>query len=78
FYSIPQLASLIKNRQLSAEALTRMYIERIKRYDGQLKSVITLTEDLAIQQAIRADREIAAGRYRCILHGIPYGVKDLM
>ena len=78
FYSIPQLASLIKSRQLSAEALTRMYLERIKRYDGQLKSVITLTEDLAIQQAIRADREIAAGRYRGILHGIPYGVKDLM
>ncbi len=78
FYSIPQLASLIKNRKISSEALTRLYLERIKRYDGQLQSVITLTEDLAIQQAKRADQELAAGTYRGILHGIPYGVKDLL
>ena len=78
FYSIPQLASLIKNRKISSEALTRIYLERIKRYDGQLQSVITLTEDLAIQQAKRADQELAAGTYRGILHGIPYGVKDLL
>lgn len=78
FYTIPQLASLIKNRKISSEALTRLYLERIKRYDGQLQSVITLTEDLAIQQAKRADQELAAGTYRGILHGIPYGVKDLL
>jgi Asp-tRNA(Asn)/Glu-tRNA(Gln) amidotransferase A subunit family amidase len=78
FYSIPQLASLIKHRKITSEALTRLYLDRIKRYDGQLQSVITLTEDLAIQQAKRADQELAAGRYRGILHGIPYGVKDLM
>ncbi len=78
FYSIPQLASLIKNRKISSETLTRIYLERIKRYDGQLQSVITLTEDLAIQQAKRADQELAKGTYRGILHGIPYGVKDLI
>jgi len=78
FYTIPQLASLIKNRKITSEALTRLYLDRIKRYDGQLQSVITLTEDLAIKQAQRADQELAAGKYRGILHGIPYGVKDLL
>lgn len=78
FYSIPQLASLIKHRKITSEALTRLYLDRIKRYDGQLQSVITLTEELAIQQAKRADQELAAGTYRGILHGIPYGVKDLL
>ena len=78
FYTIPQLASLIKNRKITSEALTRLYLDRIKRYDGQLQSVITLTEELAIKQAQRADQELAAGKYRGILHGIPYGVKDLL
>ncbi len=78
FYTIPQLASLIKNRKITSEALTKLYLDRIKRYDGQLQSVITLTEDLAIKQAQRADQELAAGKYRGILHGIPYGVKDLL
>ena len=78
FFSILQLASLIKHRKISSEALTRLYLDRIKRYDRQLQSVITLTEDLAIRQAKQADQELAAGTYRGILHGIPYGVKDLM
>lgn len=78
FYTIPQLASLIKNRKITSEALTQLYIERIKRYDGQLLSVVTLTEELAIKQAKQADLEIASGNYRGILHGIPYGVKDLI
>ncbi|MBS4071119.1 MAG: amidase [Algoriphagus sp.] len=78
FYTIPQLASLIKKRKITSEALTRLYLDRIKRYDGQLQSVITLTEDLALKQAKRADQELAAGKYRGILHGIPYGVKDLL
>lgn len=78
FYTIPQLASLIKNRKITSEALTRMYIDRIKRYDGKLQSVITLTEELALKQAIQADQDIAAGNYKGILHGIPYGIKDLM
>ncbi|PIQ48858.1 MAG: amidase [Cytophagales bacterium CG12_big_fil_rev_8_21_14_0_65_40_12] len=78
FYTIPQLASLIKNKKITSLKLTQLYISRIKRFDGQLQSVITLTEDLALKQAQRADDEIAAGNYRGILHGIPYGVKDLM
>ncbi|WP_373398634.1 amidase [Algoriphagus halophilus] len=78
FYTIPQLASLIKNKKVTSEELTRLFIDRIKRYDDQLESVITLTEDLAMKQAKQADKELAAGNYRGILHGIPYGVKDLM
>ncbi len=78
FYSIPQLASLIRSRKISSVELTELYISRIKRYDGQLKSVITITEELAMQQAKKADQEIAEGYYKGILHGIPYGVKDLM
>ena len=78
FFSIPQLASLIKNRKITSEQLTQLYIDRIKRFDGQLLSVITLTDSLALAQAKKADREIAAGNYKGILHGIPYGVKDLM
>lgn len=78
FYSIPQLASLLKNRKITSERLTQLYIDRIKRFDGQLLAVITLTDSLAMAQAKRADREIAKGNYKGILHGIPYGVKDLM
>lgn len=78
FYSIPKLAALLKNRKITSEQLTLLYIDRIKRYDGELLSVITLTDSMALAQAKRADREIAAGNYKGILHGIPYGVKDLM
>lgn len=78
FFTIPQLASLLKNQKVTSEELTRLFIDRIKRYDDQLESVITLTEDLAMNQARKADQEIAAGNYKGILHGIPYGVKDLM
>ncbi len=78
FYPIPKLASLIKSRKVSAEDLTKMFISRIKKHDDVLQSVITLTEGLALEQARKADREIASGNYRGILHGIPYGVKDLM
>jgi Asp-tRNA(Asn)/Glu-tRNA(Gln) amidotransferase A subunit family amidase len=77
FYSIPQLASLIKNKKISSEQLTRFYIERLKKYGPGLHCVIELTEDLAIRQAKKADAEIAAGKYRGPLHGIPYGIKDL-
>jgi Asp-tRNA(Asn)/Glu-tRNA(Gln) amidotransferase A subunit family amidase len=78
FYSIPQLASLIRSRKISSEALTQLYIDRIRQYDDQLLSVITITEDRALAQARQADRDIAAGNYKGILHGIPYGVKDLI
>jgi len=77
FYSVRDLAELIRTRQLTSVALTQRCLERLKRYDPQLRCVITLTEDLALQQAARADAEIAAGNYRGLLHGIPYGIKDL-
>ena len=78
FYSIGELACLIRNKQLSSEALTRLYLDRLKKYGAELECVVTLTEDLALQQARRADAEIAAGKYRGPLHGIPYGAKDLL
>lgn len=78
FYSIGQLAELLRSRKITSEQLTRMYIDRLKRYGPKLECVITLTEDLALQRARRADEEIAAGRYRGLLHGIPYGAKDLL
>ena len=77
FYSIPQLASLIKHKKISSEQLTRFYIDRLKKYGPGLHCVIELTEELAIRQAKKADAEIAAGKYRGPLHGIPYGIKDL-
>ncbi len=78
FYSIEQLAALIKSRQITSEKLTRFYLDRLKQYGPKLECVITLTEELALEQARRADHEIAAGKYRGPLHGIPYGVKDLL
>ncbi|HEX5221515.1 MAG TPA: amidase [Verrucomicrobiae bacterium] len=78
FYSVGELATLIKSRQITSEKLTRFYLDRLKRYGPQLECVVTLTEDLALQQARRADQEIAAGKYRGPLHGIPYGAKDLL
>jgi Asp-tRNA(Asn)/Glu-tRNA(Gln) amidotransferase A subunit family amidase len=75
---VTKLARWIESRALTSERLTRIYLARIKRLDGRLRSVITLTEEHALAQARQADREIAAGRYRGPLHGIPYGVKDLL
>ena len=77
FYSVGELAALIKTRQITSERLTRFYLARLKKYGPKLECVVTLTEDLALQQARRADTEIAAGKYRGPLHGIPYGAKDL-
>lgn len=77
FYSIMQLASLIKNKKISSVELTKFFIARLKKWGDTLQSVITLTEDLAIQQAKQADAEIKKGIYRGPLHGIPYGLKDL-
>ena len=78
FTSVAQLSKWIETRKLTSERLTRIYLDRIKRLDPKLRSVITLTPDLALRQARAADREIAAGKYRGPLHGIPYGVKDLL
>lgn len=78
FASVGQLGALIKSRRITSTGLTRMYLDRLKRYGPQLECVITLTEDLALEEAKTADEEIAAGRYRGPLHGIPYGAKDLL
>ncbi|HEY7568049.1 MAG TPA: amidase [Gemmatimonadaceae bacterium] len=75
---VTSLSRWIQQRQLTSERLTTIYLERIARLDGQLRSVITLTRDRALQDARAADAEIARGRYRGPLHGIPYGVKDLL
>lgn len=77
FYSIEQLASLIKNKKISSLELTKFFIERIKRWGDTLQCVISIQEDIAFQQAKKADEEIAKGRYKGLLHGIPYGLKDL-
>ena len=78
FYSVSELSWLIKNKKISSEDLTRFYIKRLKKYDSQLHCVISITEKLAIRQARMADYELAKGIYRGPLHGIPYGVKDLL
>ena len=78
FYPVTHLAELIRSGQIRSAELTEIYLDRLKRYDPTLHCVVTLTEDLARAQAERADEEIAAGRYRGPLHGIPWGVKDLM
>ncbi len=77
YYSIPQLASLIKNKKITSVDLTRFFIDRLKKYADTLHCVISLTQDIAMKEAAQADAEIAKGKYRGILHGIPYGVKDL-
>ncbi len=78
FYSVRQLSELVRTKKVSSSALTEMYLQRLKRYDPSLHFVITLTEDRAKAQAKEADREIAAGKYRGPLHGIPWGAKDLL
>lgn len=78
FLPVTQLAKLIQSRKVTSVQLTKMYLDRLKRYDPILHCVVTLTEDLALKQARKADREIAAGQYRGVLHGIPYGAKDLL
>ena len=77
FYSISELAYLIKNKKISSLALTKFYIDRIKKYGDTLQCIISLQEDMAYAQAKQADEEIAKGKYRGLLHGIPYGLKDL-
>ncbi len=78
FYSVGELAELIKTKQISSVDLTMFFIERLKKYDPALHCVITLTEKRVIKQAKLMDEEIAAGKYRGLLHGIPFGVKDLL
>ncbi len=78
FASVRELAELVRTKKVSSVALTEMYLERLKRYDPTLKFVVTLTEERALAQAKAADKEIAAGKYRRPLHGLPWGAKDLL
>ena len=75
---VTHLSRWIEKRALTSERLTNIYLDRIQRYDSKLRCIITLTRDAALAQAKQADAEIAAGHYRGPLHGIPYGVKDLL
>jgi Asp-tRNA(Asn)/Glu-tRNA(Gln) amidotransferase A subunit family amidase len=77
FMSIAELAYLVKNKKISSVDLTSFFINRIKKYGDTLQCVISITEEIAKAQAKNADEEIAAGKYRGPLHGIPYGLKDL-
>jgi Asp-tRNA(Asn)/Glu-tRNA(Gln) amidotransferase A subunit family amidase len=78
FYSVRDLGDLMRRRKITSVQLTKLCLDRLKLYGPKLECVITLTEDLALRQATRADEEIAAGKYRGPLHGIPYGAKDLL
>jgi Asp-tRNA(Asn)/Glu-tRNA(Gln) amidotransferase A subunit family amidase len=78
FLPVTALAALIRTRQVSSVELTKLSLERLRKYDPILHCVVSYTEELALKQAEHADREIAAGRYRGPLHGIPWGAKDLI
>jgi len=78
FAPVTQLSRWIESRKLTSERLMSIYLDRIGRLDGKIRAVITVTKDHAIARARTADTEIAAGKYRGPLHGIPYGVKDLL
>jgi Asp-tRNA(Asn)/Glu-tRNA(Gln) amidotransferase A subunit family amidase len=77
FLPITALAPLVQQRAVSSTDLTKMYLDRLRKFGPKLNCVVTLTEDLALAQAAQADREIRAGRYKGPLHGIPWGAKDL-
>jgi Asp-tRNA(Asn)/Glu-tRNA(Gln) amidotransferase A subunit family amidase len=78
FASVTQLSRWVEQKKISSERLTHLYLERLEKFNSRLRCVITLTRDLALQQAKNADAEIAAGKYRGPLHGIPWGGKDLL
>jgi Asp-tRNA(Asn)/Glu-tRNA(Gln) amidotransferase A subunit family amidase len=78
FLPITHLARLVETRRVTPTELTRVYLARLKQHDPKLHCVVNLTEDLALAQAKRADAEIAVGKYRGPLHGIPWGLKDLL
>src|SRR5215467_8776335 len=78
FASVRQLAELVRTKRVSSQALTEMYLQRLKKFDTTLKFIVTLTEERALAQAKKADAEIASGKYRGPLHGLPWGAKDLL
>ena len=77
FLPVARLAELVRTRQVGSEELTRIYLDRLRRYDAKLLAVVSFTEERAVRSARAADREIATGGYRGALHGIPWGAKDL-
>jgi Asp-tRNA(Asn)/Glu-tRNA(Gln) amidotransferase A subunit family amidase len=77
FFPVHKLAVLMRNKKITSVELTRLYLDRIKRYADTLQCIITILETTALQQAEQADKEIASGKYKGPLHGIPYGIKDL-
>lgn len=77
FWPVTRLAALIERRLVTSTELTQMYLARLERYQPLLNFAVTITRDLALQQAADADKAIAAGRYKGPLHGIPWGAKDL-
>lgn len=78
YMPVHELAVLIKNKQISSERLTKIYLDRIKTYSDTLQCLITLMEDSALAKAKLMDKELSEGKYRGPLHGIPYGIKDLL
>src|SRR3954465_1553675 len=78
FWPIAHLAQLLKTRQVTSVELTRMYLDRLSRFNATLNFVVTYTDELAMKQAQQADREIASGKYRGPLHGMPWGCKDII
>lgn len=78
FASVAQLSRWIETRQITSERLTNIYVDRLQQFNPKLRCVITLSKDHALEQARQADKEIAAGKYRGPLHGIPWGAKDLL
>ncbi|HYK76951.1 MAG TPA: amidase [Daejeonella sp.] len=78
FYSIRELAQLIQSKKISSVELTRFFIDRLKKHNPVLLNVVSLTEERAMAQAAKVDAEIKAGKYRGLLHGIPFGAKDLL
>lgn len=78
FTPLRELAELVRTRKVSSQALTELFLGRLERLDAKLHCVVTLTKERALAQAREADRELAAGRYRGLLHGIPWGAKDLL
>lgn len=77
FYSIRQLAFLLQSKKITSTELTKIFLNRLKQFGDTLHCVVSLTEDIALKEAAEADSEIQSGKYRGILHGIPYGLKDL-
>jgi Asp-tRNA(Asn)/Glu-tRNA(Gln) amidotransferase A subunit family amidase len=78
FWPVRHLAELIRTRQVTSVELTEMYLARLHRYNGKLNNVVTFLDDVGLAEAKRADAEIAAGKYKGPLHGIPWGAKDII